>query len=156
MSRFNGEPENAADSIYNRLILTMGSFMKVVLAILLTGVFSLAARAQDQPTPEQLRQQLQDTQNQLKASQDRKNELAMENERLMARTKHLETEMEQLKREHSILLERTYYMRAHMQAWEVFLNRYPQLRARWSAFMNANALYIPNPIPELPDGERDD
>jgi predicted nuclease with TOPRIM domain len=130
--------------------------MNAASVVVLSFVFTIAAHAQDQPTVEQLRQQLQETQNQLKSSQDRKNELATENERLVARTRQLETDMELMKREHAALLERTYYLRAHLQAWDVFLNRYPQLRARWNAFMNANALYIPNPIPELPEGERDD
>jgi hypothetical protein len=60
--------------------------------VILVGFSGTDALAQH-PRPEQLREQLDDTLRQLQAAQDRKNELATENEKLLARIAQLENRL---------------------------------------------------------------
>ena len=43
--------------------------------------------------------------------------------------------------------ERTYFLRSHFAAWQGFVGRYPELKARWKHFLETDLL---NPTNELP------
>jgi predicted nuclease with TOPRIM domain len=108
--------------------------------------------AQDQSSnPEELNRKYQEALTQLKAAQDRKNELATENEQLTARIRVLEKQLEDAKREAATVADRTYQLRAQYSAWEVFLQRYPRLLSEWKQFVLRSPLSRPTEMPELAD-----
>lgn len=102
--------------------------------------------AQDQGNLDELRKQYSEAIEHLKAAQDRKNELAEENERLKARLAELERDISALRDEAARFAERTWSYRSQIAAWERFLERHPRLREQWRAFLIADVL---DP-PELP------
>jgi septal ring factor EnvC (AmiA/AmiB activator) len=105
------------------------------------------AAIDDEPKPEQLKQMYQDTLDQLKKSQERKTQLAAENEQLKARIADLEKQLQSLQ-VHSADLqkqadgyaEKTFFLRSHYAAWQEFLRRYPRLQIRWKLFLEDDAL----------------
>jgi predicted nuclease with TOPRIM domain len=114
-------------------------------------------QAQDQPNPEELNRKYQDALTQLKAAQDRKNELATENEKLTARVAELEKQIEQAKRESATFAEQTYQLRVQYAAWQSFLQIHPAMLARWRLFLESSPLAFPqvpmdflNPTDPLP------
>jgi hypothetical protein len=72
---------------------------------------------------------------QLKAAQDRKNELANEYEKLKAQLEALQKQLDEANRLLANDSERTYLLRAREAAWNAFLDRDPRLRARWEIFL---------------------
>ena len=64
-----------------------------LMALLLSATVAVA---QDAPKPEQLKKMYDDALAQLKAAQDRKNELAMQNEQLTAKSAELQKQLEAL------------------------------------------------------------
>jgi hypothetical protein len=110
-----------------------------------------AAAFQDGLTQEQLRKMYDDALVQLKASQDRKAELAGENEKLQARVAELEKQLGEARTELANQAERTFFLRSHYAAWQTFLSRYPSLLQRWRVFMEADVLTAPNEIPQWMD-----
>lgn len=102
------------------------------------------ARAQNEPGPEQLKKMYDDALVQLKAAQDRKNELAIENEKL-------QKQIDEFKRQAAGYAEKTYYLRSHYELWQRFIARYPQLAARWSVFLESDLLGVPGGMPEVID-----
>ena len=126
-----------------------------VTAIALTAGFAFA---QDANNPEQVKKLYQDALAQLKAAQDRKNELATQNEQLAAKVAELQKqldaargEMLELKRQDAENAEKTFYLRSHHAAWQTFVERYPELKARWKQFMEKDVLAAGNDLPELVD-----
>jgi chromosome segregation ATPase len=101
------------------------------------------AHAQDQTNPEELNRKYQDALTQLKAAQDRKNELATENEKLTARVAELEKQIEQAKRESATFAEQTYHLRVHYAAWQAFLRIHPAMLERWRLFLENSPLAFP-------------
>lgn len=110
-----------------------------LLIVLLCGV----AYAQDEPKPDQLKKMYDDTLVQLKSAQERKNELAKENEKLNARVAELQKQNESLRREAAGSADKTYMLRSHFAAWEAFISKYPAISARWKVFMEADVLATP-------------
>lgn len=104
--------------------------------------------AQDQGSPEELRKLYGEAIEHLKAAQDRKNELAEENERLKARLAELEQEVSTLRDEAARFAERTWSYRSRLAAWERFLTRHPRLREQWRQFLSVDALDPSNQLPE--------
>jgi len=96
--------------------------------------------AQDQPNPDDLNKKYQDALAQLKAAQDRKNELANENEQLKARLAELEKQHEECKRTVAGHAEQTFFYRSHYAAWQSFIRRYPRLMLQWEAFLESDIL----------------
>lgn len=113
---------------------------------------------QDVGLPE-LRRMYDDVVAQLKQAQERKLELATENERLLAerdsltaRVAALEAEVEQLKgrvaaaessrlageQEAARLAGRSWEMRSILAAWEAFLSSDTALRRRWDAYVQSD------------------
>lgn len=125
-----------------------------VLAVMLMfwSFMATSAAAQDQSSnPEELNRKYQDALAQLKAAQDRKNELNTENERLHVRVAELEKQLEEMKRQHATFAEQTFRLRSHYAAWESFLHRYPQLLIRWKVFLERNPLAAPSELPDWVD-----
>jgi septal ring factor EnvC (AmiA/AmiB activator) len=121
----------------------------LVLTLLATPAF-----AQDEPKPEQLKKMYDEALSQLKSVQDRRNQLANENEQLAAKVKELEArlataqaEAAELRKEAAGYAEKTYYLRAHYAAWREFLQRYPEIVSRWRLFLGSN-LSTPRPTNE--------
>src|SRR3954463_12818600 len=118
------------------------------------------AFAQDANSPEQLKKLYGDALTQLKAAQDRKNELATQNEQLTAKVAELQKqldaargEMLELKRQDAENAEKTFYLRSHHAAWQSFVDRYPELKARWKQFLDKDILAAGNELPNLADPE---
>jgi septal ring factor EnvC (AmiA/AmiB activator) len=109
--------------------------------------------AQDQPNnnPEELNRKYQDALAQLKSAQDRKNELAAENEKLNARIADLEKQIDESKRTAATFAEQTYRLRSHYAAWHAFLRRYPLLLEKWKLFIEADPLAVPSSFPDMLD-----
>ena len=101
-------------------------------------------RAQEDIKPEQLRKMYEDAVANLKAAQDRKNQLAEENEKLKAEVLRLQGEVKDfharidaLEADAAQFAARTYDMRLHLAAWEQFVKRYPGLRVKWELFLES-------------------
>lgn len=114
--------------------------------------------AQDASNPEQLKKLYEDALAQLKAAQDRKNELATQNEQLAAKAAELQkqldaarSEMLELKRRDAENAEKSFYLRSHHAAWQAFVERYPELKARWKRFLERDILAAGNEMPQLVD-----
>jgi chromosome segregation ATPase len=110
-----------------------------------------SAMAQDQLNPEELNRKYQDALAQLRAAQDRRNELTVENEKLTARIAELEKQVTEAQRQAAALAEQSFLLRSHYAAWQAFLRRYPQLAARWKLFIESNPLAQPSDLPEWLD-----
>jgi hypothetical protein len=123
------------------------------LSILALAVVVMApvARAGDEIKPEQLKKMYDEAVVQLQSAQDRKNELAMENEKLKARIGELEKQVETAKANEASFAERTYQWRATHAAWLTFLRRYPNLLGKWQAFMAGDVMESGS----LPDWDAD-
>jgi septal ring factor EnvC (AmiA/AmiB activator) len=111
---------------------------------LLCAVLALATsaplvRADEPPHPDELKRLSE----QLKAAQDRKNELAAENEKLVAKVAELQ---KQLDNANADFAEKTYQWRSAHAAWELFLRRYPALAGKWQAFLQSSLLTAPGDV----------
>jgi predicted nuclease with TOPRIM domain len=93
--------------------------------------------AQNQPDPEQLAKMLEDSTNQLKAAQDRKNELATENQKLQKRLAEVEQQSSELRSRLETLENRAFFLREHYAAWQQFVEMNPPIRAMWLGYFNA-------------------
>lgn len=116
------------------------------------------AFAQEAASPEQLKKLYGDALAQLKAAQDRKNELAQQNEQLAAKVVDLQKQLDQvrgealeLKRRDAEGAEKSFFLRSHYAAWQGFLDRYPELKARWKVFLQADLLNGQNELPQWTD-----
>lgn len=135
----------------------MRALASVGLALLLILSARLAL-AQDATTPEQLKKLYGDALAQLKAAQDRKNELAQQNEQLTAKVNELQKQLDQsrgevleLKRHDAESAEKSYFLRSHYAAWQGFVERYPELKARWKRFLDTDLLNGQNELPQWTD-----
>ena len=116
--------------------------------------------AQDASNPEQLKKLYEDALTQLKAAQDRKNELATQNEQLAAKVAELQKQLDQarneildLRRQDAENAEKSFYLRSHHAAWQTFIERYPELKSRWKKFLEKDLLASGNELPKLVDPE---
>ena len=109
------------------------------------------AKAQDQPSPDQLQKMYDDALAQLKTAQDRKNELAVENEKLTARIAELTKNLEESRKQAAGYAEQTFYLRSHYAAWQNFVRKYPALRQRWIVFLEAGLLDTPHDVSDIVD-----
>lgn len=126
-------------------------------AAVLMGAMGSAAHAQAQ-NPEQMKRMYDDAVAQLKAAQDRKNELAAENERLQqqlaAAQKDLATanaRLDELKRSDADHAEKTFFLRSHYLAWQLFVKEQPELNAKWKAFIKSDYYAAPLAATEIRD-----
>lgn len=124
----------------------------IVGAVVLGFLSAGEARAQEEIKPEQLRKMYDDAIANLKAAQDRKNQLAEENEKLKADIARLQGEVNELHiRTRSLegdaarFAARTYDLRLHLAAWEQFIQRHPSLRIKWELFLQSPVRVEPVP-----------
>jgi chromosome segregation ATPase len=130
-----------------------------VTAVALAAGATLAL-AQEANNPEQIKKLYDDALAQLKAAQDRKNELATQNEQLTAKVAELQKQLDQargemleLKRQDAENAEKSFYLRSHHAAWQTFIDRYPELKSRWKKFLEKDVLAANNELPKLVDPE---
>ena len=126
----------------------------LTVAVLLALVPPAGARADDKQDPEQLKKAYDDALVQLKAAQERKNQLAADNEKLAGQLSELQKqvdrmkgEMEQFKRTEADQANQTFFLRSHYAAWQNFISRYPDLQGRWKAFFQNPLLTTPRALP---------
>ena len=107
----------------------------------------VVALGQEEPKPEQLRKMYDDALAQLKAAQDRKSELAKENEKLTAEVERLRKELQanqsetaELRRQVAENAEKSFYLRSYYAAWQSFLRDHADLEARWKLFLENDLL----------------
>jgi len=108
----------------------------VAVAIAFAGQLT---RAEDL-NPDQLRRNYDEATGQLKKAQDRINALATENEQMKAKLADMQKQIDTAKANEATFAERTYQWRATLAAWDRFLDRYPNLKGRWQAFLESDAM----------------
>jgi septal ring factor EnvC (AmiA/AmiB activator) len=121
-----------------------------ILVMTVVLVATTTASAQEQPNPEQLKKAYDDALAQLKAAQERKNQLAAENEKLGNQILELQKQVEQSKAENEQLkrieadhAKNTYFLRSHYAAWQQFVRSQPDLLWRWKIFFEDGVLSAP-------------
>ena len=62
----------------------------------------------------------------------------------------LRTEMVELKRRDAEAAEQTFELRSYHAAWRTFIDRYPELKVKWTRFLESDLL---GPEAELPEWE---
>lgn len=102
------------------------TFRRIVSLLVLTLAAS-AATVRAEPTLEQLKASYDETVRQLQQSQDRKNQLANENELLKARVAELEGKLNAI----TAQARQQEFLRSQFVAWSTFLERYPLLLKRF-------------------------
>lgn len=134
----------------------------LIMAVICTQLVAPMRRAfaEDEPKPEQLKQMYQGALAQLKEAQERKTQLAAENEQLKAKVVDLEKQMQaaqlkttELQKLADAFAEKTFYLRSHYAAWQEFLHRYPRLQIRWRVFLENDLLTPRNDLPMFVDPE---
>ena len=115
---------------------------RVVVAVLLAAGAALPSAARAQDDPKELKAKYDDAVAQLKAAQDRKNELSVENDALKQRVADLEG---QVKSSDDTWAERTFHLRAANAAWTAFLRTRPALKGDWDRFISAGPV-VPDPL----------
>jgi chromosome segregation ATPase len=140
--------------------MTMRALAWAAVAVALSGGVTTFALAQDAGNPEQLKKQYDDALAQLKAAQDRKNELATQNEQLTKKVAELQKQLDQargemleLKRQDAENAEKSFYLRSYHAAWQTFIDRYPGLKEKWKQFLDKDLLAAGNELPTLADPE---
>ncbi len=94
--------------------------------------------AQDGPRPDQLKRMYDDALVQLRSAQDRKNDLANENDVLKEAEDHGNEQNDRPAQRSDAMeaAERTYTMRVKLAAWEEFIQRDARVAAHWSMFLD--------------------
>jgi septal ring factor EnvC (AmiA/AmiB activator) len=125
------------------------SMWRKLLLVLFAGFTLLPvslAFAQDEPKPEQLKKMYDDALVQLRQAQDRKNELAAENDKLNAKIADLQKQLdgakahvEEVNRQAASYADKTFFLRSHYAAWRRFIQRYPKLEAEWRVFLEGGS-----------------
>jgi hypothetical protein len=127
--------------------------------VALVGVAALvgspgSVAAQENPNPEQLKKAYDDALTQLKAAQERKNQLAAENEKLNSTIAGLQKElaaanarMEEMKRVDAEHAEKSFFLRSHYMAWQNFIKSYPEVLTRWKTFLGNEFVTPPEEVP---------
>jgi predicted nuclease with TOPRIM domain len=130
----------------------------LVWAVAALALSAGVALAQDAANPEQLKKLYDDALQQLKAAQDRKNELAQQNEQLTAKLQDLQKQLDQvrgevleLRRHDAESAEKSFFLRSHYAAWQSFVEGYPELKARWKRFLETDLLSGSVEMPALAD-----
>jgi chromosome segregation ATPase len=105
-----------------------------------------SALAQDELKPDQLKKMYDDALVQLRQAQDRKNELAAENDRLNAKVADMQKQLDAAKarvdevnRQAASYADKTFFLRSHYAAWRRFIQRYPKLEAEWRVYLEGGS-----------------
>jgi hypothetical protein len=124
--------------------------MRWICVFVAAAVFALqvpGVLAQDGLSSDQLRRMYDDAVVQLKTAQDRRNELARENEKLRSRLIQLESiqkELDKVQRDANITADKTFQARSEHAAFQEFLAANPFIRIQWQAFSGKNLLDAPS------------
>lgn len=126
--------------------------------LMLSLSFGSIVAAADTPSPDQLKKMYDDTLVQLKSAQDRKNELAKENETIKAKVEELSKQLaaarvenQDLQRQVAENGDKTFYLRSYHAAWQSFLRDHPDILGRWQQFIDSDIRGLSEPIPSLID-----
>ena len=118
-------------------------FWAIVMVLFVGGT----ASGQDAPQPDQLKKMYDQVLGQLRQAQDRKNELAAENDRLNAKVADLQKQLDTAKakidqsnRDAADFAERTFFLRSYYANWQEFIHHYPKLEARWQIFLQGDVV----------------
>lgn len=122
-----------------------------LLTCAVVALMSASALAQEPPKLDELQKMYDDALAQLKAAQDRKNELGVENEQLRAQLAEANARADALAVQANDFADRTFHLRSMNAAWHEFLQQYPSLRARWQVFLETELLSAPRELPEYID-----
>ena len=120
--------------------------MRWICVLVAAAVFALkapCALAQDGLSSDQLRRMYDDAVVQLKTAQDRRNELARENEKLRSRIiqlEQVEKQLQQVQAAVNKLADQTFQARSEHAAFQEFLTANPSIRIQWQAFSGRNSL----------------
>jgi predicted nuclease with TOPRIM domain len=125
--------------------------MRLLLAAALIFTLTSFSLAQDQGNLEELNRKYQDALAQLKAAQNRKNELATENDKLNAHLADMQKQLDDLHRQSAAFAQQTFQLRSEHSAWLAFLKRYPRLSQEWQIFLESDPLAAPSNLPTLID-----
>jgi predicted nuclease with TOPRIM domain len=125
--------------------------MRLLLTIALILTLTSFSLAQDQGNLEELNRKYQDALAQLKAAQNRKNELATENDKLTARLTDMQKQLDDAHRQSAAMAEQTFQLRSEHAAWQAFVQRYPKLAEEWRLFIESDPLSLPSNLPPLID-----
>ena len=127
-----------------------------VIPLLLAAIALLAAAApaRAQEEGQNFEKLYNDALAQLKAAQDRKNELARENEQLREREQSLRETLLEAQQREAAELERTWLIRTHYVAWRQFILARPAVARQWREFVAdrsaGDSLADPEPAPATP------
>lgn len=109
-------------------------------ALIVSLVLPTLVLANDDPS--HLRKMYESAVQQLRVSQNRKNDLAQQNERLNAEIAKLkqqlaerDAEVASLQKQAAFWAQTAYELRVHLAAWNEFVTRWPGLNARWRGFL---------------------
>jgi septal ring factor EnvC (AmiA/AmiB activator) len=132
-----------------------GRVMRLVMIVSLAVLMAATSARGDNVKPDDLERMFHDTLIQLKEAQNRKAELATENEKLTARVAELEkqvsaqsVQLDEIKRQESALADKTLFLRSHYAAWEQFIAANPGVREQWEIFMRTLA-WVSAPEPGI-------
>lgn len=113
--------------------------VRTIVAAIAIG-WGAVSLAQDGSNVEQLKRMYDDAIAQLKAAQERRNELARENENLRARVQELQQVAKTHQAKVQQLADKTFQARSEQATLEAFLEANPDVRARWQRFVARNML----------------
>lgn len=113
----------------------------IVFAGLLLAPTALMAQEE---TNEQLRRMYGDALAQMRTAQDRRNELARENETLRGRIAELEKELQLAKEQITTISDGTFRSRSQYAALDTFLEVNPLIKQQWLGFLQEHALPGPD------------
>ena len=115
-------------------------------------------RAEEASSPDQLKRMYDDTLSQLKDTQQRKTQLASDNEQLKAKVAELQQQLAdrqakvaELQKQNSELAEKAFFLRSHYAAWQEFLHHYPRFELQWKTFLESDLVTPRNDQPVLVD-----
>lgn len=114
--------------------------MRRMLAGLLLLAICAPVLGDDDVSADQLKRMYDDAVAQLRAAQDRRNELAKQNEKLSSQIRDLQKQAQDAKAEAQTMAEQTFKMRLEYRAFQDFVKRYPGVDVRWRMFMRSDLL----------------
>ena len=135
------------------------SGIMVALIVALGSAGPVRSVQAQEPTYEQLRKMYDDALKELKASQERKNQLSEENDRLKANLEDFRkqlaaanTRVAELQRDQQEEADKTFFLRSHYAAWEAFIRQYPELRGRWKVYIESDYVDPQHELPAILNG----
>ena len=119
---------------------------RCVLIVIALAIFCPATRvlAQEELSSDQLRRMYVDALTQLKTAQDRRNDLARENQKLRDRISLLEKALDKSETEAISIADKTFQARSQASLFQEFLKSNPYIRLQWQSFVEKNLLTAPD------------